>query len=111
MSSTRSTNRHVATRPDADRDHVALAEYRASIDNIDASLIYLMAERFKITEKVGEYKKEKGLPTASVDREQEQFDRMKKLAAEAGVDREFMGKFLRFIMDEVIRRHERIKER
>ncbi|MCY3817020.1 MAG: chorismate mutase [Gammaproteobacteria bacterium] len=104
-------NKKPSTRPDAERDHVALAEYRASIDNIDASLIYLMAERFKITEKVGEYKKEKGLPAASLDREQEQFDRMKKLAAEAGVDQEFMGKFLRFVIDEVIRRHERIKER
>ena len=69
-------NKKPSTRPDAESDHVALAEYRASIDNIDASLIYLMAERFKITEKVGEYKKEKGLPAASIDREQEQFDRM-----------------------------------
>ena len=99
-----------STRPDTERDHAALAEYRASIDNIDASLIYLMAERFKITEKVGKYKKDHGLRAASPDREQEQFRRMKKLAAEAGVDQEFMGKFLRFIIDEVIRRHERIKE-
>ncbi len=104
-------NKKPSARPDVDRDHVALAEYRASIDNIDASLIYLMAERFKITQKVGEYKKEQGLPAASVDREQEQFRRMEQLAADAGVDQEFMGKFLRFIMDEVIRRHERIKER
>ncbi|MYL01404.1 MAG: chorismate mutase, partial [Gammaproteobacteria bacterium] len=101
-------NKKPSTRPDAERDHVALAEYRASIDNIDASLIYLMAERFKITEKVGEYKKEKGLPAASVDREQVQFRRMEQLAKDAGVDQEFMGKFLRFIMDEVIKRHERI---
>lgn len=100
-----------ATRPDAESDHVALAEYRASIDNIDASLIFLMAERFKITEKVGNYKRDHGLRAASPDREQEQFRRMEKLAAEAGVDQEFMGKFLRFIIDEVIRRHERIKER
>lgn len=103
-------DKNPAPRPDAEGDHDALAEYRASIDNIDASLIYLMAERFKVTEKVGKYKKEQGLPAASVDREQEQFHRMKKLAADAGVDQEFMGKFLRFIIDEVIRRHERIKE-
>ena len=103
-------DKNPAPRPDAEGDHDALAEYRASIDNIDASLIYLMAERFKITEKVGKYKNEQGLPAASVDREQVQFHRMQKLAADAGVDQEFMGKFLRFIIDEVIRRHERIKE-
>ncbi len=30
-----------------------LASYRASIDNIDAALVHLLAERFKVTKAVG----------------------------------------------------------
>ena len=30
-----------------------LKEYRDSIDNIDAAMIFLLSERFKITHKVG----------------------------------------------------------
>ncbi|MEM6586171.1 MAG: chorismate mutase, partial [Pseudomonadota bacterium] len=33
-----------------------LAVYRKSIDNIDAALIHMLAERFRITQAVGEYK-------------------------------------------------------
>ncbi len=41
-----------------------LAEYRSSIDNIDAALVHLLAERFKITKAVGRYKKEAQLAPA-----------------------------------------------
>ena len=33
-----------------------LSAYRASIDNIDAALVHLLAERFKITQAVGRHK-------------------------------------------------------
>ena len=33
-----------------------LATFRKSIDNIDAALIHILAERFRITQAVGEYK-------------------------------------------------------
>ena len=39
-----------------------LAHYRESIDNIDAALVFMLAERFKITKAVGAYKAEAGLP-------------------------------------------------
>ncbi|HJE77094.1 MAG TPA: chorismate mutase, partial [Brevibacterium epidermidis] len=41
-----------------------LQELRGSIDNIDASLVHLLAERFKLTERVGELKADHGLPPA-----------------------------------------------
>jgi chorismate mutase len=83
-----------------------LAEYRRSIDNIDAALVYLLAERFKVTQKVGAYKAEAGLPPADPRREEEQIARLRRLAVEAELDPEFSEKFLRFIIDEVIRHHE-----
>lgn len=82
-----------------------LQEYRRSIDNIDAALVFLLAERFKVTQKVGAYKAETGLPPADPGREEQQITRLRGLASDAELDPEFSEKFLRFIIDEVIRHH------
>jgi chorismate mutase len=83
-----------------------LAGYRASIDNIDAALIHILAERFRITKAVGAYKAEKELPASDPGREEHQIARLRALAIEAHLDPEFSEKFLRFIIQEVIRHHE-----
>ena len=84
-----------------------LAAYRESIDNIDAALVFMLAERFKVTKKVGAYKATAGLPPADPGREARQVTRLRELARAANLDPEFSEKFLRFIIDEVIRHHER----
>ena len=87
-----------------------LDEFRSSIDNIDAALIHLLAERFKITQDVGRYKATAGLPAADPAREDRQVARLRALAEEAGLDPVFSEKFLRFIVAEVIHHHQRIAE-
>ncbi|MFL2987049.1 MAG: chorismate mutase [Candidatus Poriferisodalaceae bacterium] len=87
-----------------------LSQFRQSIDNIDAALIHMLAERFRITKAVGRHKAEVGMPPADPEREQEQIKRLRKLAEEAGLDPEFSEKFLRFVIDEVIHHHERIAD-
>ncbi|MGA9278120.1 chorismate mutase [Ilumatobacter sp.] len=87
-----------------------LVEYRSSIDNIDAALVHLLAERFKITKAVGRYKKEAQLPPADPGREEIQLARLRALAEESGLDPAFTEKFLRFIVAEVIHHHQRIAE-
>ena len=84
----------------------ALASFRASIDNIDAALIHILAERFRITKAVGAFKAANALPPSDPSREERQIARLRKLAGEAQLDPEFSEKFLRFIIDEVIRHHE-----
>jgi chorismate mutase len=86
-----------------------LAEYRQSIDNIDAALIFLLAERFKVTKAVGAYKAKAGLPPADPGRESEQIARLRALAQTAQLDPDFSEKFLRFVIDEVIRHHEHVR--
>ncbi|MGX7953058.1 chorismate mutase [Tsuneonella sp. HG249] len=83
-----------------------LAAYRKSIDNFDAALIHILAERFRITQAVGTYKAEANLPPADPDRESAQIARLRALAEEAQLDPEFSEKFIRFVIDEVIRHHE-----
>jgi chorismate mutase len=83
-----------------------LQQYRESIDNIDAALVFMLAERFKVTQAVGRYKARSGLPPADPGREERQVARLRKLAEDARLDPDFTEKFLRFIIDEVIRHHE-----
>jgi chorismate mutase len=87
-----------------------LASFRASIDNIDAALVHMLAERFRITKAVGTYKAENRLPASDPGREERQISRLRKLAEEAQLDPDFGEKFIRFVIDEVIRHHEQAKE-
>jgi chorismate mutase len=91
-------------------DDLQLAEYRSSIDNIDAALVHLLAERFKVTKAVGRYKATADLPAADPAREEIQIARLRLLAEGAGLDPAFTEKFLRFIVAEVIHHHQRIAE-
>ncbi|MGK2855005.1 MAG: chorismate mutase [Microbacteriaceae bacterium] len=85
-----------------------LGELRQSIDNIDAALIHLLAERFKFTQRVGRLKAQHGLPPSDLEREREQVQRLRALAEESHLDPAFAEKFLAFIVAEVIHHHERI---
>jgi chorismate mutase len=87
----------------------SLESYRASIDNIDAAIIHMLAERFKITRRVGEYKRIHDLPPADPAREEAQITRLRALAHEADLDPEFGEAVIRFIISEVIRHHEKAR--
>lgn len=86
-----------------------LSDLRASIDNIDAALIHILAERFKCTQRVGALKARHNMPSADPNREAAQIARLRALSVEARIDPDFSEKFLNFIITEVIRHHEAIK--
>jgi len=94
-----------------DERDAAMAELlgiRSSIDNIDAALIHLLAERFKFTQKVGRLKAEHGLPPSDPGREQRQIARLRDLAVDAHLDPAFAEKWFNFVVAEVIQHHEEI---
>jgi chorismate mutase len=83
-----------------------LKGHRESIDRLDAILVYTLGERFKHTQAVGKLKAEHDLPPSDPAREAAQIARLEDLAKRADLDPEFAKKFLRFVIDEVIRHHE-----
>ena len=84
-----------------------LVEHRASIDRLDAILVYTLAERFKHTQAVGKLKAEYTLPPSDPLREAQQIERLQRMALEADLDPEFAKKFLNFIIGEVIQHHKK----
>ncbi len=82
-----------------------LQQYRKSIDNFDAILIHTLAERFRITKAVGALKAENDFPPSDPKREEEQVDRLRRLAERADLDPDFAEKFLEFVIREVIQHH------
>ncbi|MGW0860110.1 chorismate mutase [Streptomyces sp. NPDC002690] len=87
-----------------------LNRLRESIDNIDAAVVHMLAERFKATQQVGHLKAAHQLPPADPAREARQIERLRQLAGSAKLDPAFAEKLLNFIVAEVIRHHERIAE-
>lgn len=81
-------------------------DLRRSIDNIDAAIIHLLAERFRCTQRVGVLKARHDLPPADPAREAYQVARLRSLAEAAHLDPEFAEKYLAFVIREVIRHHE-----
>ncbi|MBL9062434.1 chorismate mutase [Tabrizicola sp.] len=94
----------------ATRASELLKDHRASIDRLDAILVYTLAERFKHTQAVGRLKAEHGLPPSDPDRESRQMARLHQLATEADLEPDLAKKFLAFIIGEVIRHHEKLQK-
>lgn len=93
---------------DIEKAMASLKEYRQSIDNFDAMLVHTLAERFRCTKAVGELKALHNLPPADPAREKDQIERLRRLAKESDLDPDFAEKFLNFVIQEVIRHHEKI---
>jgi chorismate mutase len=85
-----------------------LAALRLSIDNMDAAIVHMLAERFKFTQQVGRLKAEHGMPPSDPERERTQIARLRALAEEAELDPEFAEKWFTFVVAEVIHHHERL---
>ncbi|MDB5026211.1 MAG: 3-deoxy-7-phosphoheptulonate synthase [Mucilaginibacter sp.] len=85
-----------------------LAELRNQIDKIDDFVFQKMAERMKIVEKIGNYKKENGITILQVNRWDEILNKRTAYARALNLSTEFAEKLLELIHSESIRKQTEI---
>ncbi|WP_044084838.1 chorismate mutase [Bifidobacterium gallicum] len=96
---------------DETRDAVRkITSLRQSIDNVDMAIIALLAERFKYTAQVGLLKARAGFAPADYKREDFQMERLRRLAADAGLDPDIAEMYREFVVTEAKKRHQRIAD-
>ena len=103
-------SRHVAHDPETLRIMELIHTLRQSIDNVDTAVVSLLAERFKITAQVGALKAKAGFAPADYQREEEQIERLRLVAQQAGLDPQIAEMYREFVVAEVKKRHLRIAE-
>lgn len=81
---------------------------RGQIDEIDARLIKIFAERFKLTHQIGSYKKAQKLPARDKERERQKEEALAKLARQHGLDEELIQRIYRLLFEEVVKEHREI---
>jgi chorismate mutase len=93
-----------------DASHAAqtaqMEDYRKSIDNLDSALIAILAERFRMTEKIGLTKSAAGLAPLDPERERQQFENFRALAGSFGLDVQVVADVMGRIIQHAKNRHE-----
>ncbi|AMO24000.1 chorismate mutase [Ramlibacter solisilvae] len=87
-----------------------LLEIRKSIDNLDNAIVAILAERFRLTEKVGYLKMSMSLPPEDAERERMQELHYSELASSYGLDRNALIEIMRTIITQVKKRHVEIRD-
>ncbi len=82
-----------------------LKKLRQQIDKTDRKLLEILRERFALTEKVGQYKKEHQLKAEDKDREKQVFIQRKLWAEELGIDVSLARKLFQLIIKKVCQDH------
>ena len=85
-----------------------LQKLRNKIDQIDQKLLELLADRFKVTEKVGEYKSKHSLSPFSKEREEAVFRNKRKLAKKLKLDEDIAEEIFHIIIERVKINHQEI---
>lgn len=81
---------------------------RQEIDAVDERFVELLAERFRITRRVGRIKAERGLPAQDAIREAQIDAKVRRLAAEYELDESLVSDVLRAVIDRVIAEHRQL---
>jgi len=76
-----------------------LEKLRNKIDDLDAELLEILAQRMSVVKEVGEYKKKHGTPPLQPGRKQQVMDLWSNNAKELGMSEEFALNFFEVIHD------------
>jgi len=94
-----------------DSPKAELSALRAEVDEIDQQIILLLGVRFRCTDMIGELKQAHDMDLVDPVREDQQVQRIRRLAEEAGVPPALAETILREVIDTVVDHHTRLRER
>ena len=80
-----------------------LHQLRSQIDEMDSSLINLLAERFKLCREIGKFKKEHNMTVLQSERYNEMLEKCAQQANACGIDAKFAARILEIIHEESVR--------
>lgn len=87
-----------------------LEKLRKKIDKADEKLLKILAERFSLTKKIGEFKKRHNLKIRDLKREKEILKTKKELARKLGLDPKLIEKIFKLIFKKVLQNHKNLNE-
>lgn len=93
---------------DTNQTTESLATLRRQIDELDSSLLELLAKRMRVSREIGQYKKEHNMPILQTQRYDEILQNRIKQAEQMGMDAEFMKTILVAIHEESVRNQQDI---
>lgn len=79
-----------------------LHDFRSQIDTLDRELIEVLAKRFAVVQKIGEWKKTNNHQTRDSNRYQQMVDERKSWAQELGVSEKFIEKIVHAVHEESV---------
>ena len=82
-----------------------LADLRVEIDALDTQRLEILSKRFDVTKKAGAYKAAHGIPVQDLAREQAQIERLRGLAAEHGLNPDFVAEMWTLLFRAVVTEH------
>ena len=83
-----------------------LQKLRVEIDGVDKALVEVLAKRFEISRRIGQCKKEQGLPPRDERREREMLQQRKALAKEHGIDPDLVDSIFQAVLNKVVQENE-----
>lgn len=86
-----------------------MEDLRRQIDEVDERFVELLADRFRITRRVGLVKAERGLPPQDAEREAQIVAKVRRLAAEHDLDEALVSEVLRAVIDRVVAEHREMR--
>ena len=90
--------------------HAALDKLRQQINNLDDELIQLLAQRMKVADKIGLYKKDNNITILQTARWNEIIDRAFKNGDSMGLSKEFIAKYFDAVHMESINHQKKIMD-
>lgn len=97
------------THRDSSQDE--LASLRAEVEEIDQQIILLLGVRLRCTDRIGEFEQANRMDLTDPVREDQQVQRIRRLAEEAGVPAALAETILREVIDTVADHRTRLRER